>query len=54
MTVNSLPEGQGSISVSGTCVLIRQGGYFQELVWLIQGLPNSTNETFKKKSIDSL
>jgi len=29
-----------------TCVLIKQGGYFQELVRLNQGLPNCTNEIF--------
>jgi len=31
-----------------TCVLIRQGVYFQELVRLNQGLPNCTNEIFLK------
>jgi len=48
--MKSLPEGQGSISVLGTYmihVLIRQGGYFQELVRLIQGLPKYKRNIFK-------
>jgi len=64
MLVNSLSEGQGSISVSSTCVqcahcllLIRQEGYFRELVRLknsIQGLPNETYITRRFESIISL